>query len=244
MAKGKRKRKRGSTAPGVDTEARRRERLEARRQAKAAALEAQRKKERRDKIIRRSLVLVALVGLVWFFFLRNITPAEINGHQVLDFSTAGAGQHQPPPISYESSPPVAGPHSSAVPCGTYAEQIPNENQVHDLEHGAVGVQYKPDVPPGQIRQIEALVRSYDSHVFAGPYEEMDSNITLTAWGHMLRLDTFEEQTIRDFIDEFAQGGDAPEAFQDCPVESDDSFRPEPSPTPGASPGASPSPSPG
>ena len=107
----------------------------------------------------------------------------------------------------------------------------------------MGVQYKPDVPLRQIRQIEALVRSYDSHVFSGPYEQMDSNITLTAWGHMLRLDTFEEQTIRDFIDDFAQGGDAPEAGQDCPVSSDERFSPEPSPSPGSSPGGSPSPSP-
>jgi hypothetical protein len=245
MAKGKKKRRRRSTAPGVDAEARRRERLEARRQAKAEAIEARRRKERRDKIIRRSLAFVALVGLVWFFFLRNVTPNEINGHEVLDFSTAGAGQHQPPPISYETSPPVAGPHSSTVPCGVYAEQIPDENQVHDLEHGAVGVQYKPDVSLRQIREIEALVRSYDSHVFAGPYEGMDSNITLTAWGHMVRLDTFEEQTIRAFIDEFAQDGDAPEASQDCPIESDERFRPEPSPSPspGASPAGSPSPSP-
>jgi hypothetical protein len=243
MAKGKKKRRRRSTAPGVDTEARRRERLEARRQAKAEAVATRQRKERRDKLIRRSVILVALLGIVWFLFLRNITPNEINGHEVLDFSTAGAGQHQPPPISYETSPPVAGPHSSAVPCGVYAEQIPNENQVHDLEHGAVGVQYKPDLPVAQIRRIEELVRSYDSHVFAGPYEEMESNITLTAWGHMLRLDSFEEQTIRDFIDEFAEGGDAPEGFQDCPNEADDRFRPGATPSPGASPDASPSPSP-
>ena len=242
MAKGK-KRKRRSTASGVDTEARRRERLEARRQAKAEAVEARRRKERRDNIIRRALALVVLVGLIWFFFLRNVTPNEINGHEVLDFSTSGG--HQPPPISYETSPPVAGPHSSAVPCGVHAEQIPNENQVHNLEHGAVGVQYKPDVPVRQIRRIEELARSYDSHVFTGPYEEMESNIALTAWGHMVRLDSFEEQTIRDFVDEFAQGGDAPEAFEDCPNETDDRFRPEPgpSPSPGASPTETPSPSP-
>jgi hypothetical protein len=241
MAKGKKKRKRRSTAPGVDAEARKRERLEARRQAKAEAIAARRRKERRDKIIRRSVILLFLLGLVWFLFLRNLTPNEINGHQVLDFSTAGSGQHQPPPISYETSPPVAGPHSSTVPCGVYAEQIPDENQVHNLEHGAIGVQYKPGLPVDQIRRIEELVGSYDSHVFAGPYEEMESNITLTAWGHMLRLDSFEEETIRDFIDEFAQGGDAPEAFQECPNEQDETFEPEATPSPGASPSPSPSP---
>jgi hypothetical protein len=240
MAKGKKKRRRRSTAPGVDAEARRRERLEARRQAKAEAMEARRRKERRDKIIRRSLLVLAALGIVWFLFLRNVTPNEINGREVLDFSTAGSGQHQPPPISYETSPPVAGPHgSSPVPCGLYSEQIPDENQVHDLEHGAVGVQYKPDLPVRQIRRIEDLVRSYDSHVFAGPYEEMESNISLTAWGHMVRLDAFEEQTIRAFIDEFAEGGDAPEAFQDCPVESDERFRPEPTPSPAETPSPSP-----
>jgi Protein of unknown function (DUF3105) len=243
MAKGKKKRRRRSTAPGVDAEARRRERLEARRQAKAEAFAARQRKERRDKLIRRSVMVLALFGILWFFFLRNVAPNEINGHRVLDFSTAGSGQHQPPPISYETSPPVAGPHSTAVPCGVYAEQIPDENQVHNLEHGAVGVQYKPDLPVAQIRRIEELARSYDSHVFTGPYEDMDPNIALTAWGHMVRLDSFEEQTIRDFIDEFAQDGDAPEAFQDCSNEADDGFRPGATPSPEASPDASPTPSP-
>lgn len=224
-----RRRTRGTRPAGVDVNEQRRQRLEARRQAKAEALAAARRKQRRARVV-RALALVALAGVaVWFFVLRNLGPTAINGHPVSEFSAAGVMEHTNQTVTYETTPPVSGQHApSPAACGVHDAPIPNEVQVHNLEHGAVGVQYRPDLDPQQIKEIEALVNSYDSHVFSAPYPDMDTPVAVTSWAHMMTLDTFEEDTVRQYIDEFRQKG--PEK-NDCDNTADDPFEPEPSPSP-------------
>jgi hypothetical protein len=68
---------------------------------------------------------------------------------------------------------------------------------------------------------------------------METPIAVVAWANIMRLNTFEEAAVSEFIDAFRAGGEAPEAFQDCPNDADDDFEVRESPEP--SPGASPSP---
>ena len=224
---------------GVDPNEKRRERLEAKRAAKAAALAAQRKKEARERLIRR-IVMVGLIGLaVWFLVLRNVTPKEINGHRINDFSTAGANQHTSGTISYEDSPPVSGQHApTPAPCGVHGEAIPNENMVHTLEHGSIGLLYAPDLELDQIRELEAIVNDFDDHTFSMPYEgQMDTPIVVAAWGHTMELEELEEDSIRQFIEEFRNGGDSPEKGTPCDNTQNTPFQPagaegEATPAPG------------
>src|SRR3954468_23491462 len=47
-------------------------------------------------------------------------------------------------VSYPQTPPVGGDHNSVwLNCGIYDQPVPNENAVHDLEHGAVWITYQP-----------------------------------------------------------------------------------------------------
>lgn len=223
---------------GVDANELRRQKLEQRRQAKAAAVAEQQRRATRERWIRRFVYALALVALVWFLFLRNIAPNEIAGEPVLDFSTAGSGQHTGAEVQYESIPPVAGEHRpSAAPCGVHARQFEDELMVHTLEHGAVGLAYDPTLETEDIRSLEEIVGEYDSHVFSVPYDGMDTPITLLAWGHMIRLDELNEEAVRGFIEEFRRGGDAPEANQACPNDQDQPFQSptEITPTPTGSP---------
>ncbi|MDP9067200.1 MAG: DUF3105 domain-containing protein [Actinomycetota bacterium] len=241
--------------PGVDPNEKRRERLEAKRAAKAKALAEQRKRAQRERLIRRVVLLGLLVFAGWFLFVRPAAPDEINGHPINDFSTAGANQHTDGPVSYQDSPPVSGQHApQSVDCGVYAEPVPNESMVHNLEHGAVGLLYRPDTNPEDIKTLESIVGEYEDSVFSMPYVgTMDSPITIAAWGHTMELDSAERDSVREFIDEFRRGGDAPEAntpnvcehrepepFEPAEAEGDAEATPSPGAEDEATPEASPS----
>ena len=237
MAKKKKSQKR-QRPEGVDPNELKRQKLEQRRQAKAAALAEQQRRATREKWTRRAVYALALAALVWFLFLRNIAPNEIAGEPVLDFSTAGSGQHTGAEVQYETVPPVSGEHrSNAAPCGVHGQQFEDELMVHTLEHGAVGLAYDPTLDPEDIKALEEIVGEYDSHVFSVPYEGMETSISLLAWGHMIRLDELDEEVVTGFIEEFRRGGDAPEANQACPNDQDQPFQSptEVTPTPTGSP---------
>lgn len=242
MAKKKKKKNRPE---GFDPNQRKRERIDARRQAKAEALERQRKAARRERIVRRLVILAVAAFAFWFFFIRGGVPDEILGHEIEHYSTSastnGAANHVDTPVDYEMSPPVSGSHAAApADCGTYGGPLANENLVHSLEHGAVAVLYEPTISQEEVTQIEELVASYDSHTISAPYEgEMETPIAVVAWANIMRLNTFEEAAVTEFIEAFRAGGQAPEAFQDCPNDADDDFEVRESPAP--SPGTSPSP---
>jgi hypothetical protein len=232
------KKKRRPAASGVDPNERRRQRLEARRQAKAEALRAQRRAQLRERIIRYVLLAGLVVVAFWFFFLRGQVPDAIAGHEIEHFSLGGANEHTETDVSYDTNPPVSGGHSqSPAPCGVHSDPIEDENQVHTLEHGSVGILYQPTLEDSEIEAIEDIVGQRDSHVFSAPDPDMETPIAVTAWGHMMKLEEVDEDAITEFIDVFAENADAPEAFQPCPTTQDSSFleRPSPSPIPTASP---------
>lgn len=238
------KKNRKNRPEGFDPNQRKRERIEARRQAKAEALERRRKAERRERIVRRLGLVVLAVFALWFFFVRGAVPDAVAGYDVEHYSTsAGNPNHVASTVSYEMTPPVSGQHSGSIqPCGTYGGPIQNEIMVHMLEHGAVGILYQPTIPEEEVRRIEAIVADFDSHTFSAPYEgQMETPIAVLGWANVMRLDQLDEDAVREFIDEFREGGQAPEAYQDCPNEADDDFDPPASPVPGQSPGATPAP---
>lgn len=231
-----RSRARGSSAaplaaqPDQASEERRRERLEARREAKAKAVVAARRRQRIERVFRLTAIFAALAAVIWFVFIRGGAPDAIAGYDVKSFdlfiSESRAGTlHRAQGATYESSPPVSGPHApSAVPCGTYGQQIPTEQMIHTLEHGGAGVLFSPGADIKDIRAAEALVESYDSHVFSAPFAEMESEFTMVAWGYLMETDSFDESATKEFIDAFRAGGDAPESNQPCDMTADQPFQ--------------------
>ncbi len=103
--------------------------------------------------------------------------------------------------TYNSTPPTSGPHyTSLAPWGIHTDPIPNELQVHNLEHGGVMVQYNCDgACPELVAQLAEIVERYDGYVILAPYPDMESRIALTAWGRIDTFDAFDEQRIVRFI---------------------------------------------
>lgn len=220
MAKKRKKRERRPDAP--DPQELRQQRLEARRRAKAEEMAALRRRRQRETLVR--LVTIFLLGglIFWFIFLRDRAPTEINGNAIETLSVRGVSDHTRETVQYETSPPVSGAHAiQTLPCGVHGQPIQNEVQVHMLEHGAVGVQYRPDLPLEDIRSIEELVADYDSHVFSAPYPEMETPIAVTSWARIMRLDAVDAEAIRRYADRFRDRG--PEANQPCPMDVNQPF---------------------
>jgi Protein of unknown function (DUF3105) len=228
--KSKRKKRRQQRPADYDPNEKRRQRLEEKRRQREEAAKARRRAEFRERLVRGMVFAAVIVAAIWFFFLRTQEPSEIDGFEIQNFRESDG--HTNDPVTYESVPPVTGEHREfPAPCGVHDVQIEDELFVHSLEHGAVGVLYDPQqVEVPTIRDVEALVNEYDDRTIAAPYPNMETPITLTSWGELMRLPDFRESTARNYIDEFI--GSGPENIE-CPNESARPFDPqlEPTPTP-------------
>jgi uncharacterized membrane protein YgcG len=222
----KKKSRKRTRPPGYDPNEARRQRLEARRKTREEEVRKKVQAQRRERWIRRGALLLLFAGVFWFVFMRNTRPDAIAGNDLDLFSeTVSEPTHVQGTVNYPMTPPVIGQHSaSVIPCGTYAQTPPNEQFVHVLEHGSVGILYKPDeVPAEDIAAIEEFVREYDDHVLSAPYPTMDeSPIAVTSWGEMMRLNSWEPDAATEYIDAFINR--APEKVN-CPMGANDSYEP-------------------
>ena len=235
MAKKKSRRKKRQNQqrpPGYDPNEKRRQRLEEKRLQREAAAKAQKRAEFRERLVRGMVFAAVIVAVLWFFFWPR-TPGEIDGNPIVE-SRADRG-HTNDPVVYETTPPTTGDHSpSAAPCGIHATQIPDELFVHSLEHGAVGVLYDPqEVEVDIIRDIEAKVGEYDDRTISAPYTGTETPITVTSWTKLMRLESYDADTVTEYIEAFRGTGpeDLPcENTQDAPFDPA-SLEPAPAPSP-------------
>lgn len=125
------------------------------------------------------------------------TPQKFEGNAHIPFEGA---PHDP----YQTVPPTSGPHSARiVAVGVYREPVPEELQVHALEHGHVFVQYAPATSKEDILALERLGRRYPRDAVVAPYAALNAGIALTGWQRLQRLDRFDEEAIAAFIDKVA-----------------------------------------
>ncbi len=118
------------------------------------------------------------------------------------------GQSHPP---YNSDPPTSGWHyETALDAGFYEESAPDEQLVHNLEHGHVVISYdcrKLDDCETVKSQLRGIFERYDGwKVTVVPRENADAAIALTAWGRIDKLDRFDEGRITAFIDAWRDRG--------------------------------------
>lgn len=115
-------------------------------------------------------------------------------------------RHVAGPQKYQTSPPVGGNHNSAwenCEGDVYTEQIPKEHAVHSLEHGAVWITYRPDLPSDEVNALKKKVQGV-GYMMMSPFPGLDSPISLQAWGFMLKVDSADDSRIDKFIKAFRQ----------------------------------------
>jgi len=126
-----------------------------------------------------------------------------------------ARDHVSGAVVYPQTPPVGGNHSAIWQnCGVYSAPVPNENAVHSLEHGAMWITYRPDLPAAQIATISDDV-SGQPYGLVSPYPGLPSPIVASAWGVQLKLNSASDPRLKSFIDTYKSGSHAPEPGGEC-----------------------------
>lgn len=101
--------------------------------------------------------------------------------------------------AYNSNPPTSGWHyGQPANWGVYQEELPDEQLIHNLEHGGIWISYK-DVDQETKSNLEAISKKYPGSVIVTPRSANDAKIVLASWGRLEKLESFEETKIMDFI---------------------------------------------
>lgn len=190
-----------------------------RRRERAAQARAQaRQKERRRRLVRYGLItasaLVAAGGLTAAALAAGggSSTAKIDG--VRSFGHLSRN-HVQGTVSYAQNPPVGGDHSPVwLNCGIYDKPVPNENAVHDMEHGAVWITYRPGLPADQLAELKATAGK-TTFVDLSPYPGLTSPIVISAWGKQLALQKADDPRLADFVSAYRQGPQTPEPGAPC-----------------------------
>ena len=129
-------------------------------------------------------------------------------------------QHVNGPVTYVLTPPVGGPHDSVwMNAGVYTVPIPAERAVHNLEHGAVWITYRPDLPVADVTALTAFVgrqslidesagtriaMQQSRYVDLSPWSGngLPAPIVISAWGHQLRVTSATDPRLQRFVDTF------------------------------------------
>lgn len=108
--------------------------------------------------------------------------------------------HSNTPVSYPQVPPVGGIHNPVwQKCGFYDEPVPNEKAVHSLEHGAIWITYRPDLPAAEIESLATLGRGRNLVLVSRWEDGLPAPVVATAWGRQLRLESVNDPRLMEFV---------------------------------------------
>lgn len=219
---------------------------EARRQR-----EALRRRMSRRRFYRVVSLIVAFVvvagGVIAFMVLRPsaaeaagcgpvqvIKPYNPSTEDRTHIASTNSPVTTPPPLSsYQSVPPVSGPHDpNPEPAGVYTDPPPVYRTIHSLEHATVIVWYRPGTTSSALADIQDFYRitANNDHVIVAPYSYPDQGaqgtlpagkqMVLVAWHHRMLCDKLSLSVVKNFVRDYrvltgqgasaAYKGDAPE----------------------------------
>jgi hypothetical protein len=160
-----------------------------------------------------TLGVLALFALVGYAFSQATQPAPVLGESV---PIAGA-DHIPEDqkaTDYNSDPPTSGQHyATPAEAGFYEEAPPDEQLVHNLEHGHIVVYYNCTLLNDDDcqRLKEGLQQAMGAAGVAQntgtqkieivPRTSMDNLVTYTSWGRLYRADTFERDEFLTYVEQ-------------------------------------------
>jgi hypothetical protein len=171
-----------------------RERREVARQRRMEEIRRRERKARMRKMLVYSVVALAIVGLVGGILAaragsnRNkklLEEAAKKGGCLAVESfpnevTNPSNSHKPP-YKYKTNPPTSGNHNPSPANTGILGPVPDENLVHNLEHGHVIFWYKSELEASLITALQNLVKKDPTHYIMEPRENMDVPLAFSAW---------------------------------------------------------------
>src|SRR4051794_24207945 len=128
----------------------------------------------RRRTRRLALLLIGLIVAGVILALRLTSPPP-PPPGVVNYDVASRN-HTPDNVDYPQNPPVGGDHAPVWQnCGYYDTPVRNENAVHSLEHGAVWITYRPDLPQDQVNRLRQLAAS-QPYILVSPYPGLPAPI--------------------------------------------------------------------
>lgn len=172
-----------------------RERRELRRKEKHSDQGVSAKKRLAEKIFFWCFIFILIGGFVyWLIRSEKNRPGEIFAVQGREHIAVGQSA-----FSYNSNPPTSGPHyGQPADWGAYEKELPDEQVIHNLEHGDIWISYK-NIDTGTKAKLEAISSRYSKSVIITPREKNDTKIAVASWGRLQKFEQYDEQAIITFI---------------------------------------------
>lgn len=163
------------------------------------------------------VIILGFVGLVAFYPKEPEAPKigqqhEDEGRQHLQSVDQ---EHAP----YKTNPPTSGPHAGPAAWGVSQFEIPDENLVHNLEHGGVIITYQPDLAEEKITELSTIASNLTVNdeqqsnkgfkVILAPRAANENPIELTSWLWSHSLNEVDQGQIQQFYRDHLNN--APEA---------------------------------
>jgi hypothetical protein len=160
----------------------------------------------RTLMVGGGIVAVVAVIVIAVLSIRNSQLPDVDTSAVADNSVTFPIQGQThipegsPRPNYNSNPPTSGDHYVyAIPAGFYEETPPDENLVHNLEHGHIWMSYRDTDDTEAISALAAIQEQFPNWSIVTHRANNDSRIVAAAWGRLLSLDAPDEDQILAFI---------------------------------------------
>lgn len=158
-----------------------------------------------------AILVIAVLSLVGIKLLIPEKEVVRSGqqHAIQDEGKQHLGSVNEKHAPYATDQPTSGPHfSQPAAWGVSDVEIPDEQWVHNLEHGGVVVTYKPDLPAKDIDELRVIAANLTMRdeqkskkgfkVVLTPRAANKYAVQLSSWGYNLSLDEVDKTKIQQF----------------------------------------------
>lgn len=146
---------------------------------------------------------VILIGLI--VFLGGRSGGESNDTLVGQAFESEGQQHiqvGAPHEAYKTNPPTSGPHYiQPAEWGYYDQELPDEQLVHNLEHGGIWVSYQPGaISEDEKEQLKKLSQTYNQRLVVTPRSKNETALAVASWTRAENKAVFDLELIEQFLE--------------------------------------------